>query len=578
MLPGVSRERGSLITGAALRVARHVLEGEFGPIVAEIATWLLANGAAPWVELLREFQPRVSKAHVRCSLLVLIQHNIVRCTEKSESAVASKKRMAMAAVAAPVALYEASLDEIFVRPCFPGMLKMARKRFGADAVLLLQQVMACGRLTGEQLVERACEMHAAGITSASADSQALAERRQALHAAYMRLRAAHFLSRVRGLTGGLADAAAAAAAAEDAAAAAAAAEPAPEPSLPEPTSGRKRKGSGASTSVPAPALRHPGGALGARASAEAARTEEEALWRVHVLKFLLELKHAAVEELVSDKFDRAAGEIVHRALRLESVASVAHPEREASFDELFTVEDVLGALGTRFEESDQPVSAQLVCNYLDTLCADPVLTVAASLNGKYVLKLPELLSALKQLLLEQVVAAKLGEPGGRLYRILLRHHANGGCASRGQQKLELKQLAEQALLPERDARPLLLRLLQDEYVFLQEVPRTADRNPKTTFYLWYVSLPHALRTLESEILRTLHHLYGRLAHETKLARGGQAAAAAVAAGSASRAVPELGGETSRQQVLDAQRRTDYLEAAILKLHKTLLILRLQHTN
>ena len=81
MLPGVSRERGSLITGAALRVARHVLEGEFGPIVAEIATWLLANGAAPWVELLREFQPRVSKAHVRCSLLVLIQHNIVRCTE-----------------------------------------------------------------------------------------------------------------------------------------------------------------------------------------------------------------------------------------------------------------------------------------------------------------------------------------------------------------------------------------------------------------------------------------------------------------------------------------------------------------
>ena len=401
MLPGVSRERGSLITGAALRVARHVLEGEFGPIVAEIATWLLANGAAPWVELLREFQPRVSKAHVRCSLLVLIQHNIVRCTEKPESAVASKKHMAMAAVAAPVALYEAILDEIFVRPCFPGMLKMARTRFGADAVLLLQQVMACGRLTGEQLVERACEMHAAGITSASADSQALADRRQALHAAYMRLRAAHFLTRVRGLTGGLADAAAAAAAAEDAAAAAAGAEPAPEPS-PPPSSGRKRKGSGASTSLPAPALRHPGGALGARASAEAARTEEETLWRVHVLKFLLELKHAAVEELVSDKFDRAAGEIVHRALRLESVASVAHPEREASFDELFTVEDVLGALGSRFEESDQPVSAQLVCNYLDTLCADPVLTVAASLNGKYVLKLPELLSALKQLLLEQV--------------------------------------------------------------------------------------------------------------------------------------------------------------------------------
>ena len=38
---------------------------------------------------------------------------------------------------------------------------------------------------------------------------------------------------------------------------------------------------------------------------------------------------------------------------------------------------------------------------------------------------------------------------------------------------------------------------------MQEVPRTVDRNPKTTTYLWYVSLPHAYRTLEGEMMGTL---------------------------------------------------------------------------
>ena len=57
-----------------------------------------------------------------------------------------------------------------------------------------------------------------------------------------------------------------------------------------------------------------------------------------------------------------------------------------------------------------------------------------------------------------------------------------------------------------------MTLLQAELVMLQEVPRTADRNPKTTFYLWHVSLPHAYRVLEAEMLRTLDQLRAPARH------------------------------------------------------------------
>jgi len=260
--------------------------------------------------------------------------------------------------------------------------------------------------------------------------------------------------------------------------------------------------------------------------------------------------------------DAHAGQLVRVALNLRG--SDARGD-ETSFEELFTADDVLAECGKTFEDSEQAVTWQLVCNYLDLLCADPVVTMAASLNGKYVLKLGELSSAIKQLVLEAVVREKVGEAGSRLYRILLRQHAHGGCSSRGQQKLELKQLAEMALLPERDARPLLMTLLQAELVMLQEVPRTADRNPKTTFYLWHVSLPHAYRVLEAEMLRTLDQLHTRLSHETKVSTT-SGLLEAMEAGDMMR-------EECHQEQMVAKCRVDYLEATILKLHQTVMLLR-----
>ena len=43
------------------------------------------------------------------------------------------------------------------------------------------------------------------------------------------------------------------------------------------------------------------------------------------------------------------------------------------------------------------------------------------------------------------------------------------------------------MMSPKDVRPLLSALSTDSLISIQEVPKTADRNPTRTFYLWSVA-------------------------------------------------------------------------------------------
>ena len=72
------------------------------------------------------------------------------------------------------------------------------------------------------------------------------------------------------------------------------------------------------------------------------------------------------------------------------------------------------------------------------------------------LNLAEMSNAVKQLTHENAVRDKFGDSSCRLYRLLLRKHVNGECVVNGMCKFEPKQLAELAVMPEKDARPLMM--------------------------------------------------------------------------------------------------------------------------
>ena len=155
--------------------------------------------------------------------------------------------------------------------------------------------------------------------------------------------------------------------------------------------------------------------------------------------------------------------------------------------------------------------------------------------------------------------------GCRLFRLLLRKHAGGACRAKGHQKFDMKMLAEHALLPEREARPLLWSLLQSGYAMLQEVARTADHNPKTTTYLWYVSLPHAYKTLEEEMVSSL---VGKMKQTQEEAQTAERLSATTSSTNVSEA-----NEEQLQEAATAKARAEAAEVATARLYDTFLLLR-----
>lgn len=131
-------------------------------------------------------------------------------------------------------------------------------------------------------------------------------------------------------------------------------------------------------------------------------------------------------------------------------------------------------------------------------------------------------------------------------------------------------LSEKAMLPERDTRPLLWELMTHEFIELQEVPRSVDRNPKTTTYLWHVVPDRAFRKLELDVARAAVKMYRRIEAESEsLLRAGGYAASANAIHFARDAL-----EMQRTDaVASLHARLDALDTATARLFESLLLMR-----
>ena len=249
-----------------------------------------------------------------------------------------------------------------------------------------------------------------------------------------------------------------------------------------------------------------------------------------------------------------------------ALGSIGSPGETEKLSSPFTIDALLarweGAALTRKDAS----------HYLDMMCTDATCRMATALNGKYLLQLGEIGACVKQLMLEAAVRDKFGELACRIFRMLLRKKGGGGGADRAPLKLELKQLAELALLPEREARPLLMKLLQSDYVLLQELPRTVDHNPRTTTYLWHVDLDAAYRTLERSMFLSVANLFSRMAHE----RSAHALALATVPqpGAPLAPTPEQLSEAQQAEARLAQRKLDCLENSILLVHQAAMKMRI----
>ncbi|KAG6874316.1 hypothetical protein C0995_001541 [Termitomyces sp. Mi166 len=102
---------------------------------------------------------------------------------------------------------------------------------------------------------------------------------------------------------------------------------------------------------------------------------------------------------------------------------------------------------------------------------------------------------LRRRVLESVTRERHGAEGVRILRLLL----NTG-------KMDEKQVSKIAMMAPKDVRPLLAALAADSLISTQEVPKSADRNPTRTFYLWYVDLNKAYSVILGNLYKSLYNI------------------------------------------------------------------------
>lgn len=102
---------------------------------------------------------------------------------------------------------------------------------------------------------------------------------------------------------------------------------------------------------------------------------------------------------------------------------------------------------------------------------------------------------------------RFGALSARIFRCLLVH-----------KRLEETQVSELATAPRKDVRHLLYDLYRARLISLQEVPRSSDRMPARTFYLWHVDTRRACDTLLESLYFSWCNLRLRLESETEAAK------------------------------------------------------------
>ncbi|KAF9197819.1 RNA polymerase III subunit C82, partial [Haplosporangium sp. Z 27] len=118
--------------------------------------------------------------------------------------------------------------------------------------------------------------------------------------------------------------------------------------------------------------------------------------------------------------------------------------------------------------------------------------------GQYIISLKAASKILKQNMIQDIVATRFGAPYVRIMNMLL---------EKG--KLEEKQISRFSMMPVKDVREKLTTLCTFGILNLQEVPKTNDRAPSRTFYLWEVLLPRAASSLVDRLYHTMANLRQR---------------------------------------------------------------------
>lgn len=179
-------------------------------------------------------------------------------------------------------------------------------------------------------------------------------------------------------------------------------------------------------------------------------------------------------------------------------------------------------------------------------------------SGSYLVSFRKIVDAMKLRILDGVVQEKFGSASKRLMRIMIEHG-----------KIDEKQVQKMAMLSAKETREKLAPLAIHGFIELQEVPRTTDRAPARTFFLWHVPLQKCYTILLEDIYRTLANIQQR----KRVERDQRSRLLEKTERSDVKGNLQLLGDADRQRLEALKRITERLECAELRLDEVVMWLR-----
>ncbi|KAH9079226.1 hypothetical protein EDB83DRAFT_2341490 [Lactarius deliciosus] len=243
--------------------------------------------------------------------------------------------------------------------------------------------------------------------------------------------------------------------------------------------------------------------------------DDDVYFRVNYAKFNTHIRNKLIEAAARERFNDGAASVLKATLKAteskqKTITDIrSDPTTAANISMLLEHDHALASglvLNTR-----KPKNIALVKAYLNMLAFvdNPTPTGRASsfvsLNGsKVYVEFGIIASRLRRRVLEAVTRERHGDEGVRILRLLI----DSG-------KVDEKQISKLTMIAPKDVRPLLSAMSAESLISIQEVPKSADRNPTRMFFLWYVDLPKACSVLLGNLYKTVYNINVRKQAETE---------------------------------------------------------------
>ncbi|KAF8965272.1 RNA polymerase III subunit RPC82-domain-containing protein [Flammula alnicola] len=467
------------------RLCVEIIHSHFGPLTAKLASVLLIRGRLPLSQLIRfsQLKPRTARA----SILVLVQHNIVWHTKGDDD----------------VEVFEVNVDECLMRMRFGRFIWLAEQIFGKPAADIVQLILDHGKLRTSDILSM--------LSVSDAKSTSFIPQMTQYNQILFKLVSGSYLKPSTVLS-----------------------HLSPRDKCIQYEAEEKRKIVGFPT---AKELREAKEIAQARLKREEEEAEQVGLkrkakdqltsrtnkrklsdedvvndfvyFKINYEKFSVHIRNTVIENAAKDRFNHGASLVMKAAMKATestqlniseprsvpiSVANIVmqipedanltaglvYPSKKVG--NLTCVKDYLGMLSS----ADNPTPEGRASSFLSYS------------TSKVQVEFEIIARKLRQNIVESVARSKHGPEGVRILRLL--SHTG---------KMDEKQISKNIMMAAKDVRPLLVALSADSLICTQEVPKSADRNPARTFYLWYVDFQKAYSMILGNLYKTLYNIMAR---------------------------------------------------------------------